>query len=89
MFLDCPGSTFYCLRSVVHGNPCNAFHLFTDKHMLRCIQKHTINYRKKDNDDFNLHLYERESFVGLQVARGVLVGKDTLVKQLWSKEWVN
>ena len=54
--------------------------------MLRCIQKHTINHGKKDNDDFDLHVDELESFTDLQIARGVLVGKNT-VKQLWSKEW--
>ena len=54
--------------------------------MLRCIQKHTINHGKKDNDDFDLHVDDLESFIGLQIARGVLVGKNTPVKQLWSKE---
>ena len=43
--------------------------------------------RKKDNDNFDLHVDELESFIGLQIARGVLVGKNTPVKQLWSKEW--
>ena len=55
--------------------------------MLRCIQKHTINHGKKDNNNFNLHVDELESFIGLQIGRGVLVGKNTPVKQLWSKEW--
>ena len=50
--------------------------------MLRCIQKHTINHGKKDNDDFDLHVDELESFIGLQIAQGVLVGKNTPVKQL-------
>ena len=45
-----------------------------------------MNHGKKNND-FNLHLDELESFIGLQIARGVLVGKNTSVKQLWSKEW--
>ena len=53
----------------------------------RCIQKHTINHRKKDNDDFDSHVDELESLKGLQIARGVLIGKNTPVKQLWSKEW--
>ena len=42
-----------------------------------CIQKHTINHGKKNNDDFDLHVDELESFIGLQIARGVLVGKNT------------
>ena len=87
VFLERPGPTSYCHRSVVNGRPYSAFHIFIDEHMLRCIQKHTINHRKKDNDDFDLHVDELESFIGLQIARGVLVGKNTPVKQLWSKEW--
>ena len=86
VFSERPGPTSYCHRSVVNGGPYSAFHLFLDKHMLRCIQKHTINYGKKDNDNFDLHVDELESFIGLQIARGVLVGKNTPVKQLWSKE---
>ena len=86
VFSGRPGPTSHCHRSVVNGNSYSAFHLFIDKHMLRCIQKHTINHGKKDNDDFDLHLDELESFIGLQIARGVLVGKNTPVKQLWSKE---
>ena len=87
VFLERPGPTSYCHRSVVNGSPYSAFHLFIDEHMLRCIQKHTINHGKKDNDDFDLHADELESFIGLQIARGVLVGKNTRIKQLWSKEW--
>ena len=87
VFSERRGPTSYSHRSVVHGSPYSAFHLFIDEHMLRCIQKHTINHRKKDNDGFDLHLDELESFIGLQIARGVLVGKNTPVKQLWSKEW--
>ena len=87
VFSERPGSTFYCHRSVVNSSPYNAFHLFIDEHMLRCIQKHTINHGKKDNDIFDLHVDELNSSIGLQIARGVLVGKNTPVKQLWSKEW--
>ena len=87
VFSERPGSTSFCHRSVVNGSPCNAFHIFIDELMLRCIQKHTINHRKKENDDFDLHVDELESFIGHQITRGVLVGKNTPVKQLWSKEW--
>ena len=44
MFSERPGPTSYCHRSVVNGSPYSAFHLFIDEHMLRCIQKHTINH---------------------------------------------
>ena len=87
VFSERSGPTCCCHRSVVNGSPYSAFHLFLDKHMLRCIQKHTISHGKKDNDDFDLHVDELESFIGLQIARGVLVEKNTPVKQLWSKEW--
>ena len=58
VFSERPGPTSYCHRSVVNGSPYSVFHLFIDEHMLRCIQKHTINHGKKDNDDFDLHVDE-------------------------------
>ena len=82
VFAERPGPTSYCHRSVVNGSPYSAFHLFIDEHILKCIQKHTIDHGKKDNDDFDLHVDELESFIGLQIARGVLVGKNTPVRQL-------
>ena len=87
VFSEHPGPTSYCHRAVVHGSLYIAFHLFIDEHMLRCIQKHTINHGKKYNDNFDLNVNELESFIGLQIAQGVLVGKNMPVKQLWSKEW--
>ena len=73
----------HCSRS-----PYSALHLFLDEHHLKCVQKHTINHRKINDSDFNLHLDELESFIGLELALGVLVGKNTPIKQLWSKNWV-
>ena len=35
VFLERPGPTSYCHRSVVNGSPYSAFHLFVDEHMLR------------------------------------------------------
>ena len=57
--------------------------------MLRYIQKNTNNHGKKDDDDFDLHLYELESFIGLQTARGLLAGNNTPIKQFWSKKWAH
>ena len=51
VFSERPGPTSYYHRSVVNGSPYSAFHIFIDEHMLRCIQKHTINHGKIDNDD--------------------------------------
>ena len=65
----------------------NAFLLFIDEHILKCIQKHTINHGKIDESNFDLHFDELESFIGLQLARGVLVRRNTPIKQLWSKDW--
>ena len=55
----------------MNGSPYSAFHLFIDEHILKCVQKHTINHGRIDDSDFNLHLDELESFIGLQLARGV------------------
>ena len=82
LFSERPSPTSYCHRVVVQGSPYSAFHLFTDKYMLRCIQKNTNNHEKKDDDDFDLNLYELESFIGLQIARGVLAWNSTPIKQL-------
>ena len=71
----------------MHGSSYSAFHLFIDEHILKCVQKHPINHEKIDDSNFNLHLDELESFIGLQLARGVLVGRNTPIKQLWSKDW--
>ena len=54
--------------------------------MLRCIQKNINNHGKKDDNDFDLHLDELESFIGLQIARGMLARNNTPIKQLWRKE---
>ena len=87
LFSECPDPMSYCHRGVVQGSSFSAFHLFIDEHMLRCIQKNTNNHGKKDDDDFDLHLDELESFIGPQIARGMLAGNNTPIKQLWSKEW--
>ena len=50
------------------------------------VFRSTLLTTEKDNDDFDLHLDELKSFIDLQIAQDVL-GKNTLVKQLWSKKW--
>ena len=87
MFSERHAPTSYCHRYIVHGSPYSAFHLFIDEHILKCVQKHTINQGRIYDSDFNLHLDELESFIGLQLARGVLVGRNTPIKQFWSKDW--
>ena len=56
VFSERPGPTSYCHRCIVHGSPYSAFHLFVDKHILKCVQKHTINHGKINDSYFNLHL---------------------------------
>ena len=55
--------------------------------MLRSILKFTVNHGKTDNPNFSVEIRELEKFIGLQIARGVLVEKNTAIYQLWSKEW--
>ena len=87
VFSERPGPASYCHGYIVHGSPYSGFHLFIDQHTLKCVQKHTINHGKIDDSNFNLHLDKLESFIGLLLARGVLVGRNTPIKQLWGKDW--
>ena len=86
VFSERPGPTPYSHRSVRVGSPLSAFRLFIDETMLRSIQKFTIKHGKTDNDNFSMDIEELEKFIGLQIARGVLVDKNTPIYQLWSKE---
>ena len=65
----------------------SAFRLFVDEPMLRSILKFTIKHGQADDASFSVELRELEKFIGLQIARGVLVGKNTQIRQLWSREW--
>ena len=55
--------------------------------MLRSIRKYTITHGKAENESFTLELRELEKFIGIQIARGVLAGKNTPIQQLWSGDW--
>ena len=43
--------------------------------MLRLIQKYTIKHGQADDKNFSVELCELEKFIGLQITRGVLMGK--------------
>ena len=43
--------------------------------MLCSIQKYTIKHGQADDKNFSVELCELEKFIGLQIARGVLMGK--------------
>ena len=62
------------------------FVLFIDEPMLRSIQKYTIKHGQADDKNFSVELCELEKSIGLQIARGILTGKNTPIHQLWSKE---
>ena len=63
-----------------------AFRLFVDEPMLRSIQKYTTSHGTLDDKSFSIHLDELESFISIQIARGVLVDKNTPLGQLWNVE---
>ena len=55
--------------------------------MLLSIQKYTIKHGQADDKNFFVELCKLEKFIGLLIARGVLTGENTLIHQLWIKEW--
>ena len=74
VFIERPGLTSYAYRYIVKDSSISAFHLFVDKPMLRSIQKYT-SHGTFDDKSFSIHLDKQESFISLQIAHGVLVGK--------------
>ena len=87
VFSERSGPTSYSQRGVKSDSQLSAFRLFVDEPMLRSIWKFTIKHGQADDASFLVDLRELEKFIGLQVARGVLVGKNTPIHQLWSREW--
>ena len=97
VFIERPGPISYAYRYVVKDSPISAFCLFVDETMLRSIQKYTTSLDDKklkindigtlDDKSFSTYLDKLESFIGLQIARGVLVDKNTPPRRLWSVEW--
>ena len=81
-----PGPTPFFHRGVQLGSALSVFRLFIDEPMLRAVQKFSISHGKTKDESFSIELQELEKFIGLQIARGVLVGKNTPIRQLWSKE---
>ena len=62
-----------------------AFKLLIDQPMLQTIRRHTENHGKLDDPSFTISINELGSFIGLQLARGVLVAKNTSISDLWNK----
>ena len=82
VFSGRPGPTSYSHRGIQLGSPLSAFRLFIDEPMLRSIQKFTVNHGKAENESFTVELCKLEKFIGIQIARGVLAGKNTPIQQL-------
>ena len=74
VFTPKPRRTAYSCRQVMKESALSALQLYTDKTMLRSIQKHTIHHAHLDKN-FNCPLEELEKFIGLQIARGILERK--------------
>ena len=87
IFTQRSGPTSYSRIGVQSKSPLSAFRLFIDEPMLRSIQKYTIKHGQADDKTFSVELCELEKFIGLQIAHGVLMGKNTPIHQLRSKEW--
>ena len=87
VFSERSGPTSYSQKGVKSDSPLSAFRLFVDEPMLRSILKFTIKHGQADDASFSVDLRELEKFIGLQIARGVLVGKNTPIHQFWSREW--
>ena len=75
VFLERLGPTSYSQRGVKSDSPLSAFRLFVDEPMLRSILKFPIKHGQADDASSSVDLRELEKFIGLQIARGVLVGK--------------
>ena len=87
VFSERTDPTTYAQRGIRPQSPLSAFRLFIDEPMLRSILKFTVNHGKADNPNFSVEIRELEKFIGLQIARRVLVEKNTPIYQFWSKEW--
>ena len=87
VFSERPRPTSYFHRHIVHGSSYSAFHLVIDKHILS-VFKSTRSTTKKLMIAISICTSMNwRVFIGLQLARGVLVGRNTPIKQLWSKDW--
>ena len=87
IFTQRSGPTSYSRIGVQSKSLLSTFRLFIDEPMLRSIQKYTINHGQADDKNFSVELCELEKFIGFQIAPGVLMGTNTPIHQLWSKEW--
>ena len=85
IFTQRSGPTSYSRIGVQSKSPHSAFGCLL---MSPCFaQFKNIKHGQADDKNFSVELCKLEKFIGLQIARGVLMGKNTPIHQLWSKEW--
>lgn len=87
IFRERVGPTAYSHRGIDCESALSAFRLFIDEPMLRSIQKYTLLHSQATGDECLCSLEDLEKFIGLQLARGVFVAKNTPLKDLWNQKW--
>ena len=87
VFSQRAGPTPLAYQAIEVESPITAFQLFVDEPMLQSIWCHTIQEGTEKMPDYSLSIENIEEFIGLQLARGVLVTKNTSIKDLWSIDW--
>ena len=55
--------------------------------MLQIIRNHTVAHGKIDEPLYDVSVNELYAFISLQLACGILVGKNTSISDLWNKQW--
>ena len=68
-------------------SPISAFKLFIDQPMLQTIRNHTVAHGKIDEPLYDVSVNKLYAFIGLQLAHGIVVGKNTSISDLWNKQW--
>ena len=82
IFSQKSGPTLYSQKGVQSKRPLIAFCLFIVESMLRSIQKYNIKHGQTDDKILSMELFQFKKFIGLQIASGVLTGKNTPIHQL-------
>ena len=76
-FSQRPGPIIHCQRSILNSPPTAHFIFLQISICSDAIRNTLSTMEKNSDDDFNLDLNELESFIGLQVSRGVLAERNT------------
>ena len=84
-----PGPTSYSTSRVDTESPVSAFRILFDEPMLRNIKKCTVEEgrRRTGIQTRDVSLHELAKFISLMVARGMIGGRNFLLKSFWGKSW--